>query len=187
MNGAKRKRYVLLDRDGTIIVEHHYLCRVEDVELLPEVAPALKAFQQMGLGLVVITNQSGIARGYFSVKTLEAIHQRMMSLLLEYGITLDAIYYCPHHPDDNCECRKPRSKLVQQAERDLGFDASRAFVVGDKDVDIELGQRVGATTFLVSTGYGSSHRHRCNPHYYVDNLANVVPFVSEYLKGCDNE
>jgi D-glycero-D-manno-heptose 1,7-bisphosphate phosphatase len=109
----------------------------------------------MGFSLVLITNQSGIARGFFSAATLEEIHTRMEQLLAETGVRLDAIYVCPHRPEDDCGCRKPKVGLIQQAANDLGFTPEHSIVIGDKASDVEMGRNAGAVTFLVRTGYGA--------------------------------
>ncbi|MGQ0634645.1 MAG: D-glycero-alpha-D-manno-heptose-1,7-bisphosphate 7-phosphatase [Planctomycetaceae bacterium] len=149
------KRYVLLDRDGTINVERQYLSHPRQVELLPGAAAGLRAMQAAGLGLIVVTNQSGIARGYFDDERVDAIHRHLEKLLVAEGVTLEAIFYCPHAPDDGCACRKPRPGMVRAAAREYGLDPARAFVIGDKPCDIELGRAVGATTVMVRTGYGA--------------------------------
>src|SRR5262245_39345312 len=151
------RRFVLLDRDGTINAERHYLSDPGQLELLPGVAAGLAEMQRLGLGLVVVTNQSGIARGYFSDARLAEIHNRMGALLHSAGVHLDGIYVCPHGPDDGCEGRKPLPGLVTHAAGELGFDPAQAFVIGDKPCDIELGREVGATTLLVRTGYGAHY------------------------------
>lgn len=161
----KGRRYVLLDRDGTIIVERNYLSEVEGVELLPGSAAGLRRMSAAGFGLAVVTNQSGIGRGYFDEARVAAIHDRMESLLGQAGVRLDGIFVCPHTPDDGCECRKPRTGLVKTAALELGFDPAEAIVIGDKASDIELGMRLGARTVLVRTGYGAE----------VEKLAQVVP------------
>jgi D-glycero-D-manno-heptose 1,7-bisphosphate phosphatase len=148
------RRFALLDRDGTIIVERHYLAAPDGVELLPGAVEGLRRLAEIGLGLVVVTNQSGLSRGYFHRATLDAIHERLRELLARGGVTLDGIYVCPHTPEHVCACRKPRPGLVRQAAADLGFDPAEAFMLGDKACDVDLGRAVGATTFLLRTGYG---------------------------------
>jgi histidinol-phosphate phosphatase family protein len=148
-------RAVFLDRDGTIARDVHYCRRVEDFELLPGVPEAMKLLNASGFKVVVITNQSGIARGYFTEETLERIHRKMEAELAEHGAHVDAIYYCPHHPDDNCDCRKPRPKMVLQAAQDINIDLSQSFVIGDLKMDIELGKAVGAKTILVGDSLSS--------------------------------
>lgn len=149
------RRFVILDRDGTINVERRYLSDPAKLALLPGVAPGLRTLREIGLGLIVVTNQSGIARGFFNHARLERVHDRLHELLGAVGVELDGVYVCPHGPDDGCPCRKPRDGLVVTAARELGFQPERSFVIGDKPCDIELGQRIGATTLLVRTGYGA--------------------------------
>ena len=149
-----QQRFVVLDRDGTVIVEKNYLSEPDQVELLPGVVNGLNKLAAVGLGLVVVTNQSGIGRGYFTESKLEQINQRMADLLSEHGIILDGIYHCPHTPQDDCQCRKPRTGLLDMAAKENYFDPANCFVVGDKGSDIELGKRARATTILVTTGYG---------------------------------
>ena len=146
------KRAVFLDRDGTIARDVHYCRRVEDFELLPTVPEAIRLLNTNSLKVVVITNQSGIARGYFTEEILAQIHDRMKQELAKDGAWVDAIYYCPHHPDDGCECRKPKTGLFLQAARELDIDLSRSFVVGDMQMDIDAGRALGSKTVLVTTG-----------------------------------
>jgi len=177
------KKYVVLDRDGTIIVERHYLSDPEQVELLPGAAEGMRRLAEMGLGLVMVTNQSGIARGYFDENRLGEIHQRVQELLAAENVYLDGIYYCPHHPDEGCRCRKPEPGMIQQAAQDLGFLASESFVIGDKPCDIELGQREGATTLLVRTGYGAQveAEQTAQPDYVVDSLTDAARAIQSQL------
>ena len=146
---------VLLDRDGTINVEKRYLSSPDQVELLPGAAEGLQLMRRLGLATVVVTNQSAIGWGYFGLDTLDRIHQRLRELLANHGASLDAIYVCPHRPDERCNCRKPAPGLARKAVEEFQADLSRSFVVGDKVCDIELGKRVEATTILVRTGYGA--------------------------------
>jgi D-glycero-D-manno-heptose 1,7-bisphosphate phosphatase len=151
-----RRRFVLLDRDGTVIVERNYLSDPEQVELIPGAAQALRRLAARGLGLVLVTNQSGIGRGFFDEARLAEIHQRLTALLRAEQVELDGIYVCPHHPDQACACRKPRTQLALRAASELGFDASACFVVGDMASDLGLGRALGATTLLVRTGHGAA-------------------------------
>ena len=114
------KRFVLIDRDGTINVEKHYLSDPDQLELYPGIGPALKRLQDAGFGLAVLTNQSGIARGYFDLDRLTQIHDRLRALLAAEGVTVDGIYICPHGPDDDCACRKPLPGMVEQAQSSSG-------------------------------------------------------------------
>jgi len=171
------KRFVLIDRDGTINVEKHYLSDPDQLELYPGIGPALKRLQDAGFGLAVITNQSGVARGYFDLARLEQIHDRLRALLAAEGVTVDGIYICPHGPDDDCTCRKPLPGMVDQAVAEHGFDPAQAFMIGDKEVDVELGHAVGATTFLVRTGHGAKHVDGTKAEYVVDDLAQAAGII----------
>ncbi len=141
--------WFLFDRDGTIIVDKHYLADPEGVEFLPGAVEGLR--QLASYPLVVVTNQSGIGRGYLTEKTLHQIHQRMEALLAAHQLVLSGVYFCPHHPDRGCSCRKPSPGLGLQAAADLGLDPAWAVVVGDKESDIEFGRQLGAwKTFRVA-------------------------------------
>jgi D-glycero-D-manno-heptose 1,7-bisphosphate phosphatase len=176
------RQFVLLDRDGTLIAERHYLARVEDVELLPNAAKGLRLLQQAGLGLAVITNQSGLGRGYFDWATLNAVHARLTQLLANEGVSLDGIYICPHAPEDNCDCRKPQPALAERAAADLHFNLAASFFIGDKPCDIELGRRIGAVTFLVRTGYGALwEREGVQADYIVDDVRAAAHIILERI------
>lgn len=151
------RRFVLLDRDGTVIVERNYLSDPAQVELLPGVAQALRELSAAGLGLILVTNQSGIGRGYFTSADFQAVQARLAELLAAGNVRPDAVYHCPHAPSEPCVCRKPAPGMILQAAADFGFDPARSFVIGDKPCDVELGRAVGATTFLVRSGYGAAH------------------------------
>lgn len=142
-------RAVFLDRDGTMAPDVHYCSRPEDFELFPNTAKAVRLLNEHGFKVIVITNQSGVARGYFTEKTLAEIHEKMKRELAKEGAWVDAIYYCPHHPDDNCDCRKPKPRLILQAAKDLDIDLQRSFVVGDLQMDIALGKAVGCPAILI--------------------------------------
>ena len=145
-------RAVFLDRDGTMAKDVHYCSRPEDFELFPNTAKAIKLLSEHGFKVIVITNQSGVARGYFTEETLAAIHEKMKRELAKGSAWVDAVYYCPHHPDDNCECRKPKPKLVLQAAKDFDIDLEHSFVVGDLQADIDLGKAVGCRAILIRDG-----------------------------------
>jgi D-glycero-D-manno-heptose 1,7-bisphosphate phosphatase len=178
-----RPRFVMLDRDGTLIEERHYLSRPDQVVLLPGVVEGLRALRQMGLGLVVLTNQSGIGRGLFDLDALRSIHERMATLLGAQGLALDGIYYCPHRPDEGCPCRKPATGMAMQAATELGFDPGEGFMVGDKAVDVDLGRNLGAKTVLVLTGYGRQENEagRAKPDHVVEDLSALPAVIAPYL------
>lgn len=175
------KPFVVLDRDGTIIVERHYLSDPTQVELLPGAVEGLAQLVALGFGLIVVTNQSGIGRGYFSETTLSQIHRRMCDLLSPHGVRLAAIAYCPHTPADACFCRKPLTGLIDRSAKELGFDPASSFVIGDKPCDIEMGRRIKAKTFLVRTGYGASveSENVVQPDYVVNNLRDAARVISK--------
>ncbi|MBN2450480.1 MAG: HAD family hydrolase [Lentisphaeria bacterium] len=145
-----------LDRDGTLIVEKNYLADPAGVELLPGVPAGLRRLRELGYALVVVTNQSGVGRGYFRAADVEAVHGRLRELLAAEGVRLDGIYWCPHRPEEGCRCRKPAPGLIEQACRDAGWDLRRSVVIGDKACDIEQGKACGLRTILVTTGYGDA-------------------------------
>ncbi len=137
----------------------------------------------MNLGTVLLTNQSGVGRGLFDEDNVHLIHTRLRELLLREGVQLDGIYYCPHRPEDECSCRKPRPGLINQAAEEFGFDLGCCFVIGDKACDIELGRGVGATTILVLTGYGAQFAadSTLEPDYVVEDLGAAARIVEQAL------
>jgi len=175
-----RRRFVLLDRDGTVMVEKHYLADPEGVELYPGAAAALRRLSQLGLGLAVITNQSGVGRGYFDLARLAEIHRRLERELEREGVRLDGIFFCPHHPDAGCACRKPRTGLVERAARLLDFEPSRAFVVGDLPSDVALARALAATSVLVRTGHGA--RTEAGGEATPDHVATDLPEAAALIE-----
>ncbi|WP_285905536.1 D-glycero-alpha-D-manno-heptose-1,7-bisphosphate 7-phosphatase [Pseudodesulfovibrio pelocollis] len=171
---------ILLDRDGTIIADKHYLSDPAGVELLSGAVQGLRRMRGLGRRLAVLTNQSGVGRGYYDEASVRACNARMAELLSAHGVELDGIFYCPHAPEDACGCRKPAPGLMEQAVAALGFDPRRAVVVGDKDVDMLLGRAVGATTILVRTGKGADHEARCrhSADHVVDDLAGAADIIA---------
>lgn len=148
---------VLIDRDGTLIEDRHYLADPDGVVLIPGAGAAVARWNAGGVPIGVLSNQSGVARGYFDEAAVAAVHHRLGELLASMGARLDGIWYCPHHPDHGgpCACRKPAPGLAQRAAEALGLDLARSWVVGDKACDVELAARVGATGVLVRTGHGA--------------------------------
>ena len=176
-------RFVMLDRDGTIIKQRHYLSDPDQVVLIHKAAEGLRRLSKMGLGLIIITNQSGIGRGLFSRDQFNLVHLRMCELLKNEGVEVKNIYYCPHTPEDGCACRKPSTGLVEQAVQDLGFDPRYSFMIGDNACDIELGLRVRATTLLVRTGYGTqiATEGLVKSDYIVDSVWEAVPVIERLV------
>ncbi len=150
-----RRDWVLLDRDGTLIFEKAYLKDPEEVELLPGAVVGLQKLKKAGFSCTVISNQSGIGRGFFRRDEADAVNQRLKDLLAREDITLKGIYYCPHRPDEGCRCRKPGIALVQKAAAEQGIGLDRlAAMVGDKAEDLKTGDALGIASILVRTGYG---------------------------------
>lgn len=144
-----RNRAVFIDRDGTINRNVEYLSDANKFRMYPGVARGIALLNAKGFKIIVVTNQSGIARGFFSVDDLQKIHWRMTAELAEQGATIDAIYFCPHHPDEGCDCRKPRTALFDKAIKDFEIHPASSFVIGDRMLDVEAGRKVGCKTVLV--------------------------------------
>lgn len=176
---------MLLDRDGTLIVHRPYLGRVDQVELVPGVVEGLQNLSRLGFGLAVLTNQSGIARGYFTVDDVERIHAKIREELAAAGVVIDRFYCCPHVPEDQCNCRKPEPGLAVQAASELGFELAESFVIGDNTCDIHLGARIGATTFLVKNGFSVAlpEHEDLDPDYVVGDLGEAARIISDCLNG----
>jgi len=154
-----KQRAVFLDRDGTLVHPHHYPSSPEHLRLYDGIGPELRNLQQAGFRLVVVTNQAGIARGYFTEDDLQGMHQHLGMQLAQFGVRLDGIYYCPHHPAGvipelsiHCDCRKPQPGMLLQAAADLDLDIPSSWFVGDILDDIEAGKRAGCRTVLVDLG-----------------------------------
>ncbi len=183
-------RAILMDRDGTVCDEVGYVNHVSRVRLLPRSARAIRLARDAGFRTIVVTNQAGVARGYFDEGLVLRVHERVRELLAEEGAALDAIYYCPHHPDagvepyrKDCDCRKPRPGMLLRARDEVGIDLARSYVVGDSMRDIEAGHRVGATTVLVMTGYGRgeleyrSDGWKHHPDHIAEDLMDAVEWI----------
>lgn len=156
---TRRRPAVFLDRDGTLVEDPGFLADPARVKLLPGAASAVRRLNQAGLAVVVVTNQSGIARGLITVAQYEAVEARLAALLAGAGARLDGSYYCPHHPEVTgpCECRKPATRLFRDAATALHLDLGRSFYVGDRMSDIEPARALAGRGILVRTGEGSGH------------------------------
>lgn len=174
---------VFLDRDGTLNTDTGYVKSPEELTLLPGVGAALARLKQAGARLVVVTNQSGLGRGYFGGKDLEAIHSKLRLLLAEDKVTLDGLYFCPHHPDDRCNCRKPAPGMIDRAVAELKVDLGRAYVIGDSALDIELAKQVGAQSLLVLTGPSGRETlaDLTDRGLSPDHVADALPQAAEWI------
>ena len=176
---SSRRRFVLLDRDGTLIEERHYLSDPDGLALIPGAGAALGELNTLGFGLAVMTNQAGVGRGLFSQDQLNVVHRRLEEVLAQEGVRLDGIYACIHSPDAGCPCRKPNLGLFEQAMREHRFDPAASFMIGDKSIDIEFGRRAGLTAILVRTGYGreAEKDKTSEPHHIVDDLPAAAHLI----------
>jgi D-glycero-D-manno-heptose 1,7-bisphosphate phosphatase len=182
------KSAVFLDRDGTLVDEVGYLDRPCRIMLYPWSIDAIRALNRARIRAIMVSNQSGVARGFFSEQTLDEIHRHLATLLAAGGAHLDAYYYCPHHVDGKvpeytraCDCRKPGGALVQRAVEEFGIDPHQSFAVGDRWVDVAFARTVGARGVLVRTGYGSVEETHppegLVPDVVVDNLIAGVSWI----------
>ena len=187
---------VFLDRDGGISEEVGYLGDSDRLRLMPQAADAVKLLKQNGFKTIVITNQSGVARGYFSEQALGDIHRKMEQFLSAQGATLDGIYYCPHHPEGTvdayrreCDCRKPATGLLIKAAGEHGVDVTSSYLVGDKRSDMECAHRAGATGILVLTGYGRDELKNVNgvavaqPSYVAADVLDAARWIIKDKAG----
>jgi D-glycero-D-manno-heptose 1,7-bisphosphate phosphatase len=187
---------VFTDRDGVINEEVEYLSDPGQLRLIPDAARAIRQLNLLAVPVIVITNQAGIARGYFSEAEVTAVHDRLAQLLDQEGARIDRFYYCPHHPSAgqppyqaNCECRKPNPGLLLQAAADFSLDLTRCYIVGDQFSDIEAGWRAGCQAILVQTGYGAQVLREWpaagRPDYVAQNLAYAVEWILHKQEGVD--
>ena len=178
------RRFLLVDRDGTLIVEKNYLSDPDEVELIPGAAAALAAAKLNGWGIVCVSNQAGVGRGYFDDSAVDAVNERVEKLLNARGASIDEYYYCTDHPDLASTHRKPAPGMALDAAQDFDINLSASVVVGDKPADIGLGKAVGAKTILVRTGYGAEHEAKgdCEPDFVIDSIADLSAIL-EGLSG----
>ena len=187
------KPAVFLDRDGTVIEEVGYLNRLERVSFFPWSVDAVRVLGDAGLLVVVVTNQAGVARGYFDEQLVRATHALIDERMRNGRARIDGYYYCPHHPDGKvepyrtvCDCRKPKPGMILRAARELDIDVGRSFVVGDRWLDVEMGRAVGATTVLVKTGYGLEDDDRpdgLEADRVANSLMDAAGWILRTLRG----
>ncbi|MDR2771917.1 MAG: HAD family hydrolase [Elusimicrobiota bacterium] len=180
--GSVKNRAVFLDRDGTIIYDRNYLSSPTQVKLYAYSAECVKTLQKAGFKVIIITNQSGIGRGKFTLKKLNEIHSRFFELLKEQGAKLDGLYFCPHIDEDNCPCRKPKLGMVLEAAKDKNLDLKSSYVVGDSIRDYIVGQKMGGKGILTLTGHGkkqekSVKNQTIKPFAVCANLKSAVKII----------
>jgi D-glycero-D-manno-heptose 1,7-bisphosphate phosphatase len=181
---------VFLDRDGTINVDVDYLSSPGDLAFIPRSIDAIRALNESGIRVFVITNQSGIARGYLAESDMHAVHEAMRSRLKEHGAWIDDFFFCPHHPTaaietyrKNCTCRKPAPGMLLEAAVKHGINLQASFVIGDKAIDVQTGRAVGATCIQVATGYGSVEKDAGAQwrDYFTNDLYEAVHIVQSII------
>ena len=190
------KRAVFIDRDGTLSEEVGYLNHASRFRLLPRSAAAIKMLNDAGVPAVIVTNQAGVARGYFPEERIHEVHARMEELLAEEGAKLDGIYYCPHHPTAGeppyrceCDCRKPRPGLLIRAGKELDLDVCASYMIGDKFSDLELGLATGCKSVLTLTGYGKGEweynreTSKVKPDYIAEDLYAAIEWILNDIKA----
>lgn len=181
----KKNVAVFLDRDGTIIEEVGYLDNLEKLQILPGAVEAIRLLNINGLKPVVITNQSGVARGYFKEEFVWEVYKEIQGILVNGGAKLEGLYFCPHHPTEGsdayrrqCACRKPGTALLTRAAEELDIDLLTSFMIGDTPTDMETAQRVGLKGILVRTGYGKDAViYNAEPVYIADNILDAVKWI----------
>lgn len=182
------KAGVFLDRDGTISEEVGYLNHISRFRMLPGAPAAIRRLNDHQVPVFVVTNQSGVARGYFPELLVRSVHDLMGQHLAADGARLDGVYYCPHVASDECECRKPASGMLERAASEHSIDLKHSFVVGDRYGDVELAHRVGAHSILVRTGYGAGEEQwhaqdwALQPDFIADDLGAAVDWILEQIK-----
>lgn len=190
---------IFLDRDGTVTEEVGYVNHITRAQVFPWAPEAIRMFKSTGFPVIVLTNQSGVGRGYFSEELVAQIHQKVQDALLAEGTKVDAFYYCPHHPNatidafrQDCKCRKPATGMADEAAERFGVDLSASYVVGDTYRDMRLGFNIGARTILLMTGYGRGeyehHRSRWShmPDLVAENLLEAAELVLQELNASAN-
>ncbi len=174
---------IFVDRDGTINRDVHYLDSPDKFMMYPGVGQGIKTLKKKGYKIIVITNQSGIGRGYFTEQQLLIIHKKMAEEFQQFGVALDGIYYCPHHPDDQCNCRKPRTGLLEQAITDHNIDVKKSFMIGDKILDIGAGKKTGVRTVLIPEPHvrqeflSKKPEWEYHPDYIADDFLDAVEWI----------
>lgn len=184
MKDAGLRRALFLDRDGTLIAERHYLHRPEEVEFLPGAVMALRRLSDAGFALVVVTNQSGVGRGYFTMEDVDSVHAHIAAECASMGFRFDRFYTAPEAPDQPSRGRKPSPQFLFDARDSLGIDLAGSFMVGDKMVDLEAGWNAGvARSFLVRTGYGAEVERKESGRIRDAVVVDGLPGVADWILG----
>jgi len=173
---------IVLDRDGTLINDPgYYVYKLKDFKLLPGVTEGLKALSKKFI-FVIVTNQSGIGRGAHTLEETKKFNEKLIEELKKENIAIKKIYVCQHTPEDNCECRKPKTKFIKEAEKEFDIDLKNSWVIGDKPIDIEMGEKSGPKTVYVLTGHGKEYldnlqNDNLNPNFIAENFLQAAKFI----------
>jgi histidinol-phosphate phosphatase family protein len=176
---------VFLDRDGTVNVDYGFVCKPEDVKLLPGVVEAIRKLNKAGIPVFIISNQSGVGRGYYTVDDVKAVNEEIRRQLAEKGARVEDFYYCPHAPEEDCECRKPKIGLIQQAEEESDLDLKHIYTIGDKLSDVELAHNAGGTGTVVFSGQTKPEDIASwpfQPEFKAKNLIEDVEWILRDIK-----
>ena len=196
-NLSNKQSAIFLDRDGTINKLDNFIYKAEDLELLDGVVEAIGAINSSGLLAIIITNQPSVARGLCDVSDIDHIHKKLKTLLGKEGVFVDDIFFCPHHPDKgfpeenplykvDCECRKPKTGMIEQAKEKFNIDLSSSYMIGDSTMDIELAKKAGLKSVLVMTGLGGSdNKYDAVPDFTAENLYEAVQKIlgADHISG----
>jgi D,D-heptose 1,7-bisphosphate phosphatase len=178
---------IFLDRDGTITEEKDFIYKIEEIKFIPGSKEALKILQGLGYKLVIVSNQSGIARGIMTVEQVEKVNDFILKELERDGVKIEGIYYCPHHPDENCNCRKPKTGLIKRALQDHHLKLKNSWTIGDKLSDVLLGKNIKGKSISVLTGYGQGTKQKIEsdsdvyewqkPDYMAKDFLEAASFI----------
>lgn len=166
---------IFLDRDNLIVYDPSYVHKIEDFRLMPNAVEGLKRLSNYNL--FIITNQSGIGRGYYTLKDFENFNNHLLNELKKHRIKIQKTYCCPHKPEDNCECRKPKTRLLKNAEKEFKIDLKESFVIGDKKSDVELGKNSGCKTILIVGGDGMKVKNKAGADYTANDLLDAAKWI----------
>ena len=183
---------VFLDRDGTVNVEENFISSPDQLQLIPRAGSAIRELNNLGTRVFIITNQSGVARGYFSEAVVHDVHAALRNLLKKENAFVDDFFYCPHLPgaaderyNVECDCRKPKPGMLLQAQKKYSVDLRRSYVVGDRCIDVAAGKAAGTRTVMVATGYGAKDILNCRnqPDLFADDLMDGVQFIKQSIES----
>ena len=171
------RKAVIFDRDGVLVEDVGYHHKIEDFKLIPNAIEGLRLLRDYLL--IIVTNQSGIGRGYYTMKDFENFNNHLIQELKKHKINIEKTFVCPHQPEDNCECRKPKAKLIKDATKEFDIDLSRSFMIGDMKRDIEMGHNAGCKSILVLTGKGKKEKENTKADYVAKDLIDAARWIKE--------